>query len=235
MKLYQFELSPFSDKVRRILNAKSLTYEPIEILVSKAGKYRHISPTGKFPVLDDGGRLIVDSTDIVRYLDATYPAVRLAPDHPADAALATILEDWADESLYFYDLTMRAWPQNREWFLADLLHHEPPGLVRNLLARFIPGALLKGTKAQGLGRKSEATVVADLTALFDALDARLADKDWLAGPRLSTADIAVRVMVNLLERTVEAKALVGKRPLLAAWAARVDAAAPPSGLSVTRR
>jgi glutathione S-transferase len=97
--------------------------------------------------------------------------VRVAPDDPRDAGLATILEDWADESLYFYDLTMRPWPQNREWFVRDLLHHEPKGFGRTLLERLIPGALQKVTKAQGLGRKSEATVVSDLTGLYDALEA----------------------------------------------------------------
>jgi len=235
LTLYQFEISPYADKVRRILNFKSLTYSVIEIKVSKAAKFRTISPTGKFPVLVDGGKTIIDSTDILRYLDTAYPEPRIAPDDLRDAGLATILEDWADESLYFYDLTMRAWPQNREWFVRDLLHHEPMGFGRTLLARLIPGALLKVTKAQGLGRKSEATVVSDLTGLFDALEAMLADRDWLAGPRLSTADISVRVMLNVLERTIEGKALLAQRSALAAWAVRVDAGAPPEGVSITRQ
>jgi glutathione S-transferase len=233
--LWQYEISPYADKVRRALDLKKLTYQTVEIQVSAAGKFRHVSPTGKFPVIEHDGRHIVDSTDILRYLDATFPEPRLAPDDCRDAALATLLEDWADESLYFYDLTMRAWPRNREWFVADLLAHEPPGFKRNLLAKLIPGALHKGTKAQGLGRKSEATVVADLTALYDALEALLTGHDWLAGPRLSSADLAVRVMVNVLDRTVEAQALMDARPKLRAWADRVDSAAPPKGLSVTRK
>jgi glutathione S-transferase len=234
LKLYQFELSPYADKVRRVLRLKGLEFETVEVPVSNAKKFRHISPTGKFPALEHDGRIIVDSTDILRHLDSAFPTPRVAPDDPRDAALATILEDWADEALYFYDLTMRNWPQNRDWFIDDLLHFEKPGLGRSLLKALIPGALGKVTKAQGLGRKSEATVVADLAAQYDALAALLDGRDWLAGPRLTTADLAVRVMLNVLERAREGKALLVARPLLVAWAERVDAAAPPEGISITR-
>jgi glutathione S-transferase len=233
--LYQFELSPYADKVRRVMRLKGVAFETVEIPVSAPKKFSHISPTGKFPAVVSDGKTIVDSTDICRWLEAQFPEPRVAPENPRDAALATILEDWADEALYFYDLTMRNWPQNRAWFVQDLLHHQKPGFTRNLLAAVIPGALLKATKAQGLGRKAEATVVADLAAQFGALAALVADGGWLAGPRLSTADIAVRVMVNVIERAREGRALLEARPALADWARRVDAAAPPEGLSITRK
>ncbi len=225
LTLYQFELSPFADKVRRVMRLKGIAFDTVEVPVTSPGRYRHISPTGKFPALVHDGGTIVDSTDICRWLELRFPDPRIAPDGPADAALATILEDWADEALYFYDLTMRNWPQNRDWFLGDLLHHVKPGFARNLLARVIPGALLKATKAQGLGRKTETMVVADLAAQYDALALLVADGGWLAGPRLSTADIAVRVMVNVHDRAREGRALLEARPPLADWARRVDAAA----------
>jgi glutathione S-transferase len=229
--LYQFEISPYADKVRRALRWKGLAFDTHEIRLTKRNRYRHLSSTGKFPVLVHDGQTIVDSTDILRFLDARFPERPLRPDDARDAALATILEDWADESLYFYNVTMRPWPQNREWFVKDLLAHEPPGLVRNLLAGAIPGAIAKVAKAQGLGRKSEATIVADLASLYDALDGLLSGADWLAGPRLSNADIAVRAMVNVLDRTVEASALRKARPALDGWCHRVDAEAPAEGLS----
>lgn len=230
--LYQFEISPYADKVRRALRWKGLDFRVVEVLVSKRQAHRAVSPTGKFPALVHEGRTIVDSTDILRYLDRAFPVPRLAPDHPRDLALATLLEDWADESLYFYDLTMRPWPQNRQWFVADLLAHER-GMARGILARAIPGAIARVARAQGLGRKSEETVVADLAALYDALEAWFDGADWLAGPRLSNADLAVRVMTNVLDRTVEGKVLRAERPRLDAWSRRVDAAAPPEGISVT--
>lgn len=227
--VHGFDVSPFSDKVRRALRLKGVDYRWSEILVSKAGGRKDLSPTGKYPVLDHDGRLVRDSSDILTYLDATFPDPSLTPERSRDRALATILEDWADESLYFYDLTMRAWPHNRDWFARDLLHHES-GWKKGLLARLLPGALGKVARTQGLGRKDQATVTADLAMLYDALDALL-DGDWLAGPRISRADLAVRAMVNVLGRTREGAALVNARPALDAWCRRVDAVAPPEMLS----
>lgn len=233
--LYQFEISPYADKVRRALALKRVSYETVEVPVSNPKKYKHISPTGKFPAVVANGRTIVDSTDILTWLEGVAPTPPLTPADPRDAGLAMILEDWADEALYFYDLTMRNWAQNRDWFVADLLAHEKPGPMRSLLKALIPGALLKVTKAQGLGRKDEATVVADLAAQYDALDALLEGREWLAGPRLSRADLAVRVMVNVIERAAEGRRLLDARPNLRSWANRVDSAAPPQGISVTRK
>jgi glutathione S-transferase len=233
--LYQFEISPYADKVRRAMRLKRLSWQALEVPVSNPRKYKDISPTGKFPAVVAEGRTIVDSTNILTWLDEVAPSPSLTPVDRRDAALAVLLEDWADEALYFYDLTMRNWPQNRDWFVDDLLHHEKPGVARSLLKALIPGALLKVTKAQGLGRKSEATVVADLAAQYDALDALLAGRDWLAGPALSRADLAVRVMLNVIDRSKEGRRLLDARANLRAWANRVDSAAPPEGISVTRK
>jgi glutathione S-transferase len=221
--LYQYRISPFCDKVRRAMRLKGIEWDSVEIPVIPSAKFKPISPTGKFPAVDFGGRIIVDSSDIIRHLDEIAPEPRLVPLDPHHRADALILEDWADESLYFYDLTMRNWPQNRQWFLDDLLHAET-GFKRRLLDRFVPGALKKVATTQGLGRKSETQVTADLALLYDSLAARLEGQDWLAGPAISIADLAVRSMVFVLDRTVEAKALHEARPALAAWSARVDAA-----------
>ncbi len=220
--LYQFNISPFCDKVRRALRVKGLSWQTVEVPLLGAGKFKHISPTGKFPAVDFDGQLIVDSTDIVAHLEALVPSPALIPTDPCERGDALILEDWADESLYFYDITMRNWPQNRQWFLDDLLFAET-GLKRKILDRALPGPLRKIARTQGLGRKTERQVTAELTRHYDSLAGRLQGRDWLVGSALSIADIAVRSMLFVLDRTVEGKALHDARPALVAWSARVDA------------
>ena len=221
--LYQYQISPFCDKVRRAMRLKGLEWDTVEVPVVPPGKFSHVSPTGKFPAVDFGGTIVVDSTDIIRHLDDLVPEPRLIPADPKHRADALILEDWADESLYFFDLTMRNWPQNRASFLDDLLHAES-GLKRRVLARFVPGALRKVAVTQGLGRKSETQVVTELAHHYDSLAARLQDNEWLAGPAISIADLAVRSMVFVLDRTAEGNRLHNARPILQQWSARVDAA-----------
>ncbi len=220
--LYQFNISPFCDKVRRALRLKGLAWDTVEVPLLGAGKFRHISPTGKFPAITDGGRTIVDSTEIIGYLDTLVTQPRLIPADPRERGDALILEDWADESLYFFDVTMRNWPQNRAWFMDDLLHQER-GLKKRLLSRLLTAPLRKIARTQGLGHKSESEITTELARHYDSLCARLEGQDWLVGSAISVADLAVRAMVFVLDRTVEGKALHDARPLLAAWSHRVDA------------
>lgn len=221
--LYQYQISPFCDKVRRAMRLKGLSWATVEVPVVPPGMYKAVSPTGKFPAVDFGGRVIVDSTDIILHLDTLVATPRLVPADPRLRGDALILEDWADESLYFFDVTMRNWPQNRKWFVDDLLHAEK-GLKRSLVGALVPGALKKVAVNQGLGRKDEATVVSELTRHYDSLAARLAGRDWLVGDDISVADLAVRSMLFVLDRTIEAKALHEARPELWQWSQRVDAA-----------
>ena len=222
LTLYQFDISPFCDKVRRAMVLKGLEWRTVEVPITRPNKYKGVSPTGKFPALDDDGRVIVDSSDILRHLEVIAPAPSLYPDDPRDAALAHVLEDWADESLYFFDLTMRNWPHNRPLFLADLLRHASGPLVPVLRAA-IPGVLRRTARAQGLARKPDAVVAGELARHYDALETMLDGRDWLVGDAISVADLSVRAMGFVLDRTAEGTVLRAARPALDAWSARVDA------------
>ena len=114
--LHQYEVSPFAAKVRRALRYKGIPFEVKNYAVADASKIRKtISPSGKIPVLDHDGQRIVDSTTILRYLEQAFPTPPLLPSQPALRAQAHIVEDWADESLFFYDLSMRGWSNNIDW------------------------------------------------------------------------------------------------------------------------
>lgn len=227
MVLWQYFISPFSDKVRRAMHLKGLEYTVREVKISETGKLKTVSPTGKFPVLETEGRFIVDSTDILDHLDALVPPPSLTPKDPKEAALAAIFEDWADESLYFYDLTMRSWPQNVDWLLDDLFLFEQKGWKQSLLRMIIPKALPKQTKAQGLGRKEPAKLTEELRILFQSLDALVSSGDWLVSKEMSRADISVRAMTYVIDRALEGRGILDTLPNLRAWEARVDALTLP--------
>jgi glutathione S-transferase len=222
--LYQFEISPFCDKVRRILHYKEVPYRVVEIPPSEAasGRWKEISPTGKFPVLEDGSTRILDSTDIARHLEARHPSPALLPADPRDRALVHVLEDWADESLYFFEMTMRlSWPQNAARWVPELLRAEKP-LVRRLMQPVVPRIVSRTTRSQGLGRKDPETVVAELGAHLDAIAALLGDGPWLVGDALSLADIAVYAQLFCIAGAVEGAEAIAARPVVGAWMERVD-------------
>lgn len=224
--LWQFEVSPYCDKVRRILAYKGLAYKVQEVTIADAigGKYKKVSPTGKLPVLNIDGRVVIDSTDIAYVLEKLYPAPALIPADPKLRALMHVIEDWADESLYFYEIAIRCgFPENAAQRGRDLTAHDT-GIMKAILASQAPKAVMKIAQTQGIGRKDKSTILRETARHLDALAGLLGDGEWLVGDHMSLADLAVFVQVNCFRPDASCAVLIAERPSVDAWLKRVDAA-----------
>ena len=228
IQLYQFKTSPFTEKVRRAMNYKGIAFDVVEVerAAVPEGKYADVSPTGKFPCIMDAKQAVWDSTDIIHHLEAKNTDKPLVPADARDAALAHALEDWADESLYFYEMTMRlAWEHNLELAL-DEFAETLPGVPKEQVKELVLTGVGQLTQAQGIGRKPQAQVVADAERHINALYAMLDGRDWLVGDALSYADLAVISQLNALVYAQEAKAALDKTKNIKPWMARIDDIAP---------
>src|SRR6201987_3454395 len=101
-KLYDFLPCPFGQKVRIALAEKGLTYDLVQVDVTK-GENRHpdffrLNPFGPVPVLVDEDTTIYDSTIINEYLDDEYPEPPLLPPVGSSAmrSRARLVEGFAD-------------------------------------------------------------------------------------------------------------------------------------------
>ena len=228
IRLYQFATSPFTEKVARAMNFKGLAYEIEEVdrMRVPAGDYAEVSPTGKFPTIMDGDKAIWDSTDIIFHLERAYPENPLVPADKRDAALAHAIEEWADESLYFYEMTMRlSWEHNLDAGL-DEFAASMPNVPKEQLRTMILETVGQLCKAQGLGRKPHEQVVADVERHFGALDDMLESAHWLVGDQISYADLAVVSQLNALLYASEAQEAMAKTKNIKDWMDRIDAIAP---------
>jgi glutathione S-transferase len=222
--LHQFEISPFCDKVRRILHWKRIPYEIREVPPTRSFGVRRLNRIGKLPTLEDEGRVVADSTDIAHYLEARFPDPPLLPKHPLERGLVHVLEDWADESLYFLEMTLRfGLPHNRRRFLPQLVKYEPPWFQR-VAPAVMPAIFQARVRSQGTGRKPVSMLVADLERHVEALDGLVGGGDWLVGNALSLADVAVFAQMSCIRPTDEGQAVFARFPRVGAWMDRVDAA-----------
>ena len=224
--LYQFPTSPFCEKIRRVLGYKHLPYRIVDVPRALVADYRHVSPIGKFPAIDHDGIAVWDSTDIAEYLERVSPDSTLLPEAARDRALAHVIEDWADESLYIYELEMRlAWRHNL-LPLVPSFAATMPGVPEQDVADFVEKAVKTMTTAQGLGRKPAEHVIRDAERHLRAIDELVGDGKWLVGNHLSIADLSVLPQLNALLCTREVVAVVDKLPRISAWRQRVMDAAP---------
>jgi glutathione S-transferase len=193
LELYQSELSPYSEKVRLMLDYKGLAYRKIEVTpgVGQIEVYR-LSGQPQVPVLKDGNVIVADSTEIAKYLDRQYPDRPLIPAGDKQRGLCMLMEEWADESIGAKSQTLLFSALSSDASLRSaLLPPATPDFLRTLVEG-VPGDLLKAL-GTGIGAGSDA-VSAAMEAIkqdLESLCLLLQDSPYLVGSQPTLADFAV--------------------------------------------
>jgi len=223
--LYEFEISPFCDKIRRVLHWKKQPYEVHEVSLWQAlTQLRRLNPAGKLPCLEHDGRFVADSSEIALHLEERFPTPPLLPEDPVQRALCHVLEDWADESLYFYEMRLRFGTREnaKRWLPVLAAHDAAP--FRALAPRILPRIFAWQLRQQGIGRKSTAAVLADLERHLSAVATLLDGREFLVGDALTLADISVFAQLFCIRGSAEGALAIEKEPSVVAWMGRIDEA-----------
>lgn len=150
--LYDNPFSPFARKVRLVLAYKGLAVTTVDALaLASHDGLRAVNPRAEVPVLVDGAVTVVNSADIVAYLEHRYPAPPVLPSDPALRVAARAWERLADGvfDAILHDISIWTWPTHRR-------DDQPPaGLVEAGLR--------------------------DVGAILDQLEATLRDQAYLCG------------------------------------------------------
>ena len=220
--LHQYHMSPFNEKIRRMLNVKGVPYEDKVWRITDRGKVVKLNPIGKLPALEHDGRVVCDSTDVAHYIESTFPEPPLIPAEPALKGMVHVIEDWADESLYFYEMRLRFnTPGNQERNVNRITEPEPP-LPRWLMRKVFPRIIRKATASQGVGRKSLEQLLIDTERHIAAVADMLGEDDWLLADRLTLADLAVYAMFQCFRDADIANEILDSYPTVPAWMARLE-------------
>ena len=151
-----------------------------------------VNPFGRIPALRDGDFGLYETSAILRYVDECFDGPSLLPGTIADRARC---EQWVSATnAYLYDTMIR----------------------RYVLQVLFP---------RGEGGKPDGGVIAaalkEMPAQLAALDRACARSDFLAGERVSLADLFVAPILAYVELMPEGKALLAAAPQLMRAQARV--------------
>ena len=219
IKIYQMEVSPYCDKIRRVLNYKKQAYEVEEL---SAFAIKKVASIGKVPALRHDETLIQDSTQIFYYLEEKFPEPALIPENLKQRALCHFFEDWADESLYNYDIAIHFSLRENQSRINAIAEHEK-GWKKKFMQKMGPTFARKQINAQGVGLKPREMLLEDierhLTSISDYLGN---DSEWLVGDNITLADIAVFVQVYAINFAPQGAEIIERLPNLVSWMKRVD-------------
>jgi glutathione S-transferase len=97
MKLFDSAFSPFARKVRMVLEYKGLDFHVVDgLLKSNHAELMAVNGRVEVPTLVDGDTIVVNSADIVSYLEHRYPDRPIYPDVPGTRVHARAWERAAD-------------------------------------------------------------------------------------------------------------------------------------------
>ena len=207
---HHYPLSPFSEKVRRLLAYKQLPWRAVEqpIMAPKpeltplTGGYRRI------PVLQIGADIYCDTALILRVLEQRHPTPACLPAPLAGAV--SLLEDWADHRLFMQTVPptiVRLLDQLPPAFFADRAAMTP-AFTRESLIAGAPHAL------------SQALIS------LDRLETQLRQTPFVLGDTFTLADAACFHPVWFMQHGGDLFDVVRARPALAAWFDRIAAFGP---------
>jgi glutathione S-transferase len=220
--LYDLTDSPFCMKARICLQLKGVPFRRVTRTVDRVAEVRRLNPLGKVPVLVHGDDVVVDSSAIVRWLEDRYPEPALLPADPAARAYCDLIEEWADEALYFVMGGFK-WlnPRNRAAALASTMEELGGGLLRPLYARLHVRQMSRRYRAWGYGPDALDVLQQRMRDNLATLETLLDQRAFLLGRQGTVADVAVFAQLVWLRGFDEVR-LLDDVPRVARWLERME-------------
>ena len=218
-------VSPFVVKTLAAADYKGFAYEHSEYVgIRELGKYN--STTGKVPVALFDGEAVYDSTLILRRFDEIHSEKPLVSSDPTVASQQRILEDWADESLYWNMMAFRWHDKNEHRTIAQNARFVPAP-VRLFAKPMLRRLVGRQTRAQGMGRLPYDMLVGELGKRLDDLVVLLTQHPFFCSDKPSIADFAIygQVCTGSSEGiTPDFAEIVEQRGALEDWRSRLETA-----------
>jgi glutathione S-transferase len=221
LHLFHFTVSNCSQRVRLALEEKGLDWTSHHLNLPAnehvTEDYQRINPNGVVPTLVHDGQVVIESNDILVYLDEHFPDPPLRPAEPEarsrmDESIALSSAFQPTIKVLSHERIFRPYRKvdaaTVELFEAK---HRDPSLA----------ACLRDYAENGAAwRERVARADAHFESTLDRLEAALAVAPYLSGERYGLADISWAVNAN---RLVQAGIDLARWPRFADWAGRVTA------------
>ena len=222
LHLYHSGVSNCSMRVRITLEEKGLTWTSHHLNILKkehiTPEYFGINPNGLVPTLVHDGKVIIESDDIIEYLDINFPEPSLRPAAGPDLEE---MNEWLHRATaihlkavktHIYEKRVRG---NMSQSAEQRAQYEKLQTNESLLE------FHRKSSSDSFTQQELDDARAVLDESFRDLDKALGDRDWLAGDNFSLADIAWVPLYFTLD--VLAGYSFDGLGNVAAWAKRIEA------------
>lgn len=221
LHLFHFTVSNCSQRVRLALEEKGLEWTSHHVNLPAnehvTADYQRINPNGVVPTLVHDGQVVIESNDIIRYLDEHFPEPPLQPEDAAarermEALIGEASDFQASIKVLSHELMFRPFRKigDEEVALYERQHADPK------LASFLRDYAENGPAWKARVEAAQKELDAQLGRLEKALEG----SPWLSGVDYGLADISWVVNGN---RLLQAQVDLSAYPRFSDWIARATA------------
>lgn len=198
IKLYEFPMSHYCEKIRWALEYKHLPYERKLLLpVLHMPVMMALTRQTQVPVLECDGERIVNSSTILAFIEEQFPeSAPLYPPSIDEQKLALELCAMIDKEIgphvrriaYFFALSDKA-------FMQELLSLEQPFVNRKILTASLPVITRVMRKGMGINDDGYQKSLARLNTALVKIDALLKPSGYLVADRFTLADLTAAALL----------------------------------------
>ena len=209
-ELYDFTFSHYSEKARWALDFKGVPYRPRHLLPGfHMRTTRRLAPRSSVPILKTDDAVIQGSTEIIDFLEQTFPQRSLTPSDPQAAHSALEWEKYLDVEI---GVTLRLWFYHHALPDRDralkFLCAQTSWLQRSLFAFAFTSIRGKMTQLMNINAENASSAERRFALAFDRLDQALERGPFLAGNSFSRADLSACALLWPLCRPDESESEV---------------------------
>ena len=223
LTLYHGRTSVCSIKARLALAEKGQAFES-RLLTLRGDQfdpaYTKLNPNAVVPTLVHDGRVVIESSVIMRYVDEAFAGGPLMPENPSDRARARMILKLMDEHVHMSCVTLTFATANR----AHLARMSPQELEAELAKT--PDRRRSDIKREVVRHGLDTPLVAQALAwqqkLHREIESAMQLGPYLAGERYSLADAAATPYIWRLEK-LKLAAMWASLPGVTAWYERIRA------------
>lgn len=195
--LYQFPISHYCEKVRWALDYKGLEYDVKNLLPGL-----HVRTTLKMarkstvPLLDHDGVIVQGSSQIISYLDDTFPEKKLTPVNPSEAQEAKEWERYLDDEIgvhlrrYMYHYLLQ-----QPGLVVGFFTQGGPWWSKPFYRVMFPKVAKLMRKHMQIDAETAAASKLRVEAALERVCAAVAQRGFLAGRSFSRADLTAAALL----------------------------------------
>ncbi len=227
MIMYGAQVSYFSGKLRAYLDWKGLDYQ--EQVASRDIYVTKIIPNIGWPVIpvieQDDGSFLQDTTEIIRYFEATRTQPAVLPKSPILAVVSMMLELYGDEWLVLPAMHYR-WHYNREFAVAQFgaLSAPEAGTQEQLkIGEKVATPFANALPILGVSDKTAPAIEESYLTLLAELDYHFTSSSYLLGdaPTLGDFGLYGPLYAHLYRDPNSGAIMQSRAPNVVAWIERI--------------